>query len=418
MNKKIYLFTDTFPYGFAEYTFLKDELSCLHQKGYQVILVSSGEAPERVCEDFLRENQIEVLHYTYKHTGASLIGGAIQTLCSKAFWGEVSQILSGADKDRRLFKIKKSFWYVFHGIKYRNWFQKNISDLDSALLYTYWYHEKTLGLCMLKKMMPELKILTRIHGYDLRHEECESNRQPCKWYMDKFIDRVVFISEEGQSYYIKNFNMKNDDRYRIHYLGAPSAERYDGSYKRSRDCFHIVTCSSIHYQKRLDYVIDALSKVTNHKILWTHIGDGEDRVKIEQYAHEKLDSNAFVQYEFLGFVVRENIYKYYQEVGADCFINISTMEGLPVSIMEALAFGIPVIATDVGGNYETVTDNGYLLSENPSPDETWNTICKMIELSDDEYDAMRRCSYQMWSDKYDAVACAQGFVQSISDFFE
>ena len=39
----------------------------------------------------------------------------------------------------------------------------------------------------------------------------------------------------------------------------------------------------------------------------------------------------------------------------DLFINTSSSEGVPVSIMEALSVGIPIIATDVGGTKEIVT---------------------------------------------------------------
>ena len=40
----------------------------------------------------------------------------------------------------------------------------------------------------------------------------------------------------------------------------------------------------------------------------------------------------------------------------DLFVNMSLSEGIPVSIMEAISFGIPIIATNVGGNAEIVND--------------------------------------------------------------
>lgn len=48
---------------------------------------------------------------------------------------------------------------------------------------------------------------------------------------------------------------------------------------------------------------------------------------------------------------------------ADVFVLASTKESLPISILEAMSAGLPVIATDVGGVAEAVTDdvNGYLL---------------------------------------------------------
>lgn len=49
----------------------------------------------------------------------------------------------------------------------------------------------------------------------------------------------------------------------------------------------------------------------------------------------------------------------------DLFVNMSLSEGIPVSIMEAISFGIPIIATNVGGNAEIVNDEtGVLIPVN------------------------------------------------------
>ena len=48
----------------------------------------------------------------------------------------------------------------------------------------------------------------------------------------------------------------------------------------------------------------------------------------------------------------------------DVFINLSKFEGLPVSIMESISFGIPVFATDAGGTKEIVTPVTGKLFEN------------------------------------------------------
>ena len=59
----------------------------------------------------------------------------------------------------------------------------------------------------------------------------------------------------------------------------------------------------------------------------------------------------------------------------DLFMNVSSSEGLPVSIMEAFSFGIPALVTAVGGNPEIVQEGaGILLAENPSIDSITQNI--------------------------------------------
>ena len=60
----------------------------------------------------------------------------------------------------------------------------------------------------------------------------------------------------------------------------------------------------------------------------------------------------------------------------DLFMNVSSSEWLPVSIMEAFSFVIPALVTAVGGNPEIVQEGaGILLDENPSI----NSITQNIE---------------------------------------
>ena len=68
-----------------------------------------------------------------------------------------------------------------------------------------------------------------------------------------------------------------------------------------------------------------------------------------------------------------------------CFINVSSSEGIPVSIMEVMSFGIPVIGTNVGGVSELVNqENGHLLSANPAAQEIVSVIEKFQQLSNED----------------------------------
>lgn len=60
-------------------------------------------------------------------------------------------------------------------------------------------------------------------------------------------------------------------------------------------------------------------------------------------------------------------------------MNLSTSEGVPVSIMEVQSYGIPVIATNVGGTGEIIDkDNGILLPSCPSLEDVVAALEKYI----------------------------------------
>ena len=119
-------------------------------------------------------------------------------------------------------------------------------------------------------------------------------------------------------------------------------------------------------------LIRALSLINETNIHWTHIGDGvlfNDLREMSKY----LPSNITVSW--LGSLPNSEVHAFYANHAIDLAMNLSTTEGIPVSLVEALSYGIPIIATDVGGNSEVCDSHvGFLLSLDPSPEEVKNAI--------------------------------------------
>ena len=95
---------------------------------------------------------------------------------------------------------------------------------------------------------------------------------------------------------------------------------------------------------------------------------------------------------------------FYETNHVDLFINVSSSEGIPVSIMEALSFGIPVIATNVGGVPEIIQDskNGILLDVNCSAGEIADAIIKYINLDKPSITQLSQNARSFWIKNYSA----------------
>ena len=96
---------------------------------------------------------------------------------------------------------------------------------------------------------------------------------------------------------------------------------------------------------------------TNKDFLLLVIGDGKERGKLESLVKSyDLDKNV----QFLGWLPQNILPHYYN--ASDFFVLPSVIEGHSVALLEAMASGLPVIASKVGGNMETIVDgeNGFL----------------------------------------------------------
>lgn len=107
---------------------------------------------------------------------------------------------------------------------------------------------------------------------------------------------------------------------------------------------------------------------------------------------------------------------HYKEKSVDLFVNLSTTEGgAPVSIQEATSCGIPIIATNVGGNPEIVSErNGILLDQNPTPDEVAQALLKICD-NPEMASKMRKESRRVWEESYNAEVNFRAFAQRLRE---
>ncbi len=103
------------------------------------------------------------------------------------------------------------------------------------------------------------------------------------------------------------------------------------------------------YGKGIQDLLVAFSKIKQQGPRLTIVGDGPYKTHLKKPAHSLHVQDRII---FPGEKAREDVLRLLSE--SDIFMNPSYSEGLPISILEAGAVGLPVIATDVGGTKEII----------------------------------------------------------------
>jgi len=116
----------------------------------------------------------------------------------------------------------------------------------------------------------------------------------------------------------------------------------------------VLTLARLAPQKGVEYLVEAAARVPD--VLFVVAGDGPDREALERKAESCGVKERVL---FLGH--RQDVPELLES--CDLFVLPSLYEGLPVSVLEAMASGRPVIATRIGGTDEAVEDdvNGLLV---------------------------------------------------------
>jgi teichuronic acid biosynthesis glycosyltransferase TuaC len=163
----------------------------------------------------------------------------------------------------------------------------------------------------------------------------------------------------------------------------------------SKDAVVVLTVRRLVYKNGIDTLIETanIAVKKNLKIIFLVVGKGPDfnnvQLRIEQLGIEK-------NFRLTGFVKDEDLPFYYN--AADFFVLPSKSgEGLPLVALEAMACGLPVIATNVGGIREILMkDYGKLVPPN-NPELLAKAI---LEFSDIDFSSRKKEMRAIMEEKY------------------
>lgn len=273
---------------------------------------------------------------------------------------------------------------------------------ENIYVYSYWFNHEAYAATMLKRKKIITKFISRAHGFDLYKYR---KKQVFKEEILKNADEVLAVSKTSMDYLKREYKFGS-----ISYSYLGTKNRNELKLKNKSNL--IISCSNIIPLKRVKLIVESLAILEKKypNLEWIHFGDGEDMEKIKELAKQKLVK---MKYKLEGYIQNSNILKFYERNDILLFIHLSTTEGLPVSMMEVQSFGIPIIATNVGGVSEVVNENtGVLLSANPKLDEIILAIEKFINMPINELKRYQQLSYNYWKEHFNADKNYPEFIES------
>ncbi len=402
--KEMLLVTSSYPFGEREASFIRPEILKLSEK-FNITLVSRNSVDEQTSQ--LPEN-VKALRYNNKRA-YSVVKYLLKTVFSPHIYGEVLTLTK--KKKLSIATVKKAIRYCMRSYHFADYIKSVRKKMgEEVVLYTYWNDYSVMSLSLIKQ--PKDKLVSRTHRIELYEREQNGYYLPLKEISNKKTDLIAFISEEGKEYFSKNFN--TNAKKEVFYLGVNKQDI--NGFNKNKNELNLYSFSYIVPVKRIDRIIDSLEKIPGDiYVNWTHIGNGVLYDEIKNRAEEKLGSKANITFKFVGAMENSSALKYIDEQKFDLLINTSESEGIPVTMMEAMSFGIPVLGLDVGGVSEIIKDkeNGYLLPNNVSTTLIAETLISHAKIDEYAEKRMRECALMTWEKSYNQESNYENFTRRL-----
>lgn len=410
MKRLLVVFANSFPYHISE-PFLANEFPLYKDYFDKVLMVTNGRKGEKPTRE-INDPTIElVTDYTLSKDLKSVLGAVPWMLTDKMFYRELKSVFSKDFSFKKLYDMVVVSLCANHRAKQAfRWLKRNPEYNPSVLYGTWLYIPAYAAVRLNSRLTKKCFLISRAHGFDIYTERHETRYIPFQKQLFYALDEISAISYNGKEYLEKKYG--SDGKVTVNRLGALDREKKN-PYS-DRNIFKIVSCSRVIPLKRLDRLADALKRIDNRSVHWTHIGDGEDFEKLKERL-KNLPENITVN--LLGRVSNEQVYDIYGQQSFHAFVNISETEGAPVSIMEAMSFSIPAIATAVGGTPELVdnAENGILLDSDFTDEQLVDAILKIADMPEEDYLNFRNKSRKKFEDDYSAINNNCRFLKYLSE---
>lgn len=243
--------------------------------------------------------------------------------------------------------------FFYRAIEYAYWFLRTFKEIHQfqadVIISQYVYSTGIIGIAVAG--LSRKPCIVRAVGSDLKIDSQSILGKGLVCWTLRNARGVICVSKDLENI-AKTLGARNT-------VIIPSPLDLSGFHKKDipRKDLEIISVASLTQVKGIQYLIKSMKHITDHKLVI--IGDGPERKKLESLSQNLGLSNRIL---FLGQIDHNMVFHSLQR--AMVFVLPSISEGTPRALIEAMAFGLPIVATRVGGIPEVVEDgvNGFLVS--------------------------------------------------------
>ena len=265
--------------------------------------------------------------------------------------------------------------------------------------HSLWVYE---NLSYIKKELPNIKIVDSLHvlePYYLRggYPDISANK-----YVHKFIDRSILISDDLRNYIVENYDV--DEKELVVIRNGVDTKKFARN-KEVRDSFRkelgidqdrklLGFIGRFAEQKRPLMFLEIAKSILDQSdnCYFYMIGSGPMHSSIKKFIAKNNLKNKIFIFEHRGDI--DTVFN-----STDLLIAPSLYEGAPLTILEAISAGVPVISSQVGAIREYVDGHAALIPASTNPKEVSEFVEKSIEIINTSYNMDSAIKYMI--DNYD-----------------
>lgn len=212
------------------------------------------------------------------------------------------------------------------------------------------------------------KVIYQAHGFHFYKGAPMKNwlvYYPVEKWLAHYTDALITINTEDFELAQNKFRLRNNGK--VYYvpgvgvdtvqygLNAESRVKKRTELRIPLDAFLLISVGELNANKNNAVIISAMEKLNSKNIHYILCGVGEKQTELQEQTNE---AGLHDYVHFVGY--RNDVKDLYK--AADCFVMPSFREGLSRSIMEAMASGLPCIASKIRGNTDLLdgTEGGFL----------------------------------------------------------